>query len=53
MRRSLTLSLGDPTIFITRPISGAIIAVAVILLLLPALTAYRARRAGRPATPGA
>jgi putative tricarboxylic transport membrane protein len=45
MRRSLTLSLGDPTIFITRPISGTIIAVAVILLLLPAFTAHRARRA--------
>jgi putative tricarboxylic transport membrane protein len=45
MRRSLTLSLGDPTIFITRPISGAIIAVAVILLLLPVFTAHRARRA--------
>jgi putative tricarboxylic transport membrane protein len=44
MRRSLTLSLGDPTIFVTRPISGAIIAVAVLCLLLPLLRAVRGRR---------
>jgi putative tricarboxylic transport membrane protein len=52
IRRSLTLSLGDPTIFITRPISGAIIAVAVILLLLPVLNWSSSKARGRPATPG-
>jgi putative tricarboxylic transport membrane protein len=52
IRRSLTLSLGDPTIFITRPISGAIIAVAVILLLLPVFSWSSSKARGRPATPG-
>jgi putative tricarboxylic transport membrane protein len=43
LRQSLTLSLGDPTILITRPISGAIIALAVIFLVWPLVTqAWRA-----------
>jgi putative tricarboxylic transport membrane protein len=51
VRRSLTLSLGDPTIFIARPISGAIIAVAVISLLLPLVRVWRTAR-GRANQPG-
>jgi putative tricarboxylic transport membrane protein len=48
VRRSLTLSLGDPTIFIARPISGAIIAAAATLLLLPLIAqGVRATRAGK------
>jgi putative tricarboxylic transport membrane protein len=43
VRRSLTLSLGDPTIFVARPISGTIIAIAVISLALPLIRAWRAR----------
>jgi putative tricarboxylic transport membrane protein len=35
MRRSLTLSLGDPTIFVARPISGTIMTVAFLCLLVP------------------
>jgi putative tricarboxylic transport membrane protein len=35
LRRSLTLSLGDPTILISRPISGVIIAVAALCLVWP------------------
>jgi putative tricarboxylic transport membrane protein len=48
VRRSLTLSLGDPTIFIMRPISGAIIAAAATLLLLPLIAqGVRATRASK------
>jgi putative tricarboxylic transport membrane protein len=36
-RRSLAISVGDPGIFITRPICAAILAVAVAALLWPAL----------------
>jgi TctA family transporter len=35
LRRSLTLSLGDPTILISRPISGVIIAIAALCLAWP------------------
>jgi putative tricarboxylic transport membrane protein len=48
VRRSLTLSLGDPTIFVARPISGAIIAAAATLLLLPLIAqGVRATRASK------
>ena len=47
VRRSLTLSLGDPTIFIARPISGAIIALAMISLLLPLVRIWRAARVAK------
>ena len=33
-RRALTISRGDPTVFLTRPLSGALLAVAAVLLLL-------------------
>lgn len=35
LRRSLTLSHGDPSIFISRPISGTILAITAILVLAP------------------
>jgi putative tricarboxylic transport membrane protein len=44
LRRSMFLSEGDPTIFITRPISGAFIVATIALLILfiaPALRKYR------------
>jgi len=44
LRRSMFLSDGDPTVFITRPISGAFIFATVALLILfiaPALQKYR------------
>jgi putative tricarboxylic transport membrane protein len=45
LRRSLTLSLGDPSILVTRPISGTIIALAVIFLFWPLATqAWKALR---------
>ena len=51
MRQSLLLSQGDPTIFITRPISGPIIALALILMFLPLIKLFRnrSRRAGSAA----
>lgn len=35
LRRSLIISSGDPTIFFTRPISGTIMVIAIIMLLWP------------------
>ena len=46
LRRSMFLSEGDPTVFITRPISGAFILATVVLLIVfiaPALRKYRNR----------
>ena len=43
-RRSLLIFGGDPTGFVTRPISGAILAVFVLLILLPAIRALMKRR---------
>ncbi len=49
LRRSLTMSLGDLSILVTRPISGTIIAIAALSVLWPlvrqVLRAARARRA--------
>ena len=42
-RRALTISRGDPTVFVTRPLSGALLAVATLLLL--AVVAPNVRRA--------
>jgi TctA family transporter len=33
-RRALTISRGDPTVFITRPLSGVLLLLAAILLLI-------------------
>jgi putative tricarboxylic transport membrane protein len=48
MRQSLLLSQGDPAIFVSRPISGAILAIAALLFLLPLIKALKQRlgRAG-------
>jgi TctA family transporter len=45
LRRSMFLSDGDPTIFITRPISSGFIAATVVLLLVFILPAIRRRKA--------
>ncbi|MBI4240120.1 MAG: hypothetical protein HY613_00250 [Candidatus Rokubacteria bacterium] len=37
MRRALTLSLGDVTVFFTRPVSAALLSLTAIYWLLPAL----------------
>ncbi len=51
LRQSLLLSSGDPMIFFTRPISGPIMAVAIVFILLP-LFAFLRRR-GRARSHGA
>ncbi|HEY9445585.1 MAG TPA: tripartite tricarboxylate transporter permease, partial [Burkholderiales bacterium] len=48
-RRALSVSLGDPTTFLTRPISASIIAAAVLILCAPRLISWwRGRQAVRP-----
>ena len=44
MRQSLIGSHGDVTIFFTRPISGTIMAIAVVLIVLPLIKAMMGRR---------
>lgn len=47
MRQALTISQGQWSAFITRPLSGTLIAIALLLLAAPALTAWlRRRKAG-------
>ena len=49
LRQSLIMSQGSLLIFLTRPISGAITAVAVFFFALPVITPYWRRLRGRPA----
>jgi putative tricarboxylic transport membrane protein len=44
LRRSLLLSLGDPLIFVTRPISAILMCVAVISIVYPLLKKPKALR---------
>jgi putative tricarboxylic transport membrane protein len=44
LRRALIISRGDPTVFVTRPISAALMVVAVGALILAVLPAIRRRR---------
>jgi TctA family transporter len=44
LRRSMLLSDGDPSVFFTRPISGAFMVATVVLLLLFTLPVLRRRR---------
>ncbi|MBX2825167.1 MAG: tripartite tricarboxylate transporter permease [Gammaproteobacteria bacterium] len=46
LRQSLLASQGDVTTFVTRPISGTCILIAVILVCYPLIRKYRQRRAG-------
>ncbi len=53
LRQSLLLGSGDPSIFFTRPISGPIMVIAIILLLLPLFKMiYDRMRGKKPATAG-
>lgn len=49
LRRAMLLSRGDPTTFLTRPISGTLIAITVILLVYALASAVRQRRRARKA----
>jgi putative tricarboxylic transport membrane protein len=45
VRQSLTMSMGDPTILVERPISAVMLALAALILVSPALLKLRRRRA--------
>jgi putative tricarboxylic transport membrane protein len=47
LRQSLTMSQGRWDIFISRPISAALVAVLALILLVPWLVRWRAARAGQ------
>jgi putative tricarboxylic transport membrane protein len=51
LRQSLTLSSGNPTIFVTRPISGLILLVTAVAILWPLLTLLRRRLRGSSTAP--
>ena len=44
LRRAMILSRGDPTIFVTRPISATLMAITVLMLVLAALPALARKR---------
>ena len=44
LRRAMLIARGDATVFITRPISGGLLAVAFLLLVLAAMPKIRRRR---------
>jgi len=44
LRRAMLIARGDPTTFVTRPISGSLLALAVFLLVLAALPMIRTKR---------
>jgi TctA family transporter len=44
LRRAMLLSRGDPTVFVTKPISAGFIIAAVLLLVIVALPALRKKR---------
>ncbi len=44
LRRALLLSRGDPTVFVTRPISAVMLGIAVILLLIIVAPSIRKKR---------
>jgi len=44
LRRALLISHGDPTVFVTRPISAALLAVAVLALVVAVLPTVRRKR---------
>jgi TctA family transporter len=44
LRRAMLLSRGDPTVFFTKPISAAFMIASIILLIIVALPAIRAKR---------
>ncbi|HWM72322.1 MAG TPA: tripartite tricarboxylate transporter permease [Nocardioides sp.] len=44
LRRALIISRGDPTVFVTRPISASLLLLAVALLVVAAIPAVRRKR---------
>jgi putative tricarboxylic transport membrane protein len=44
LRRAMLIARGDATVFFTRPISGALLGIAILLLVLAVLPMFRKRR---------
>ncbi len=44
LRRAMLIARGDVTVFVTRPISGGLLAVALFLLIMAVLPMIRKRR---------
>jgi TctA family transporter len=44
LRRAMTISRGDATVFVTRPLSATLLAIAAILLIIVFLPAIRKKR---------
>jgi len=44
LRRAMTLSRGDPSVFVTRPLSAALLLIALALLVMVVLPAVRRKR---------
>ena len=44
LRRALLISRGDWSVFVTRPLSASLLAVAVVLLLIVLLPSIKAKR---------
>jgi TctA family transporter len=44
LRRALLLSRGDWSVFVTRPLSGSLLAAALVLLIIVLLPAVKAKR---------
>jgi putative tricarboxylic transport membrane protein len=44
LRRALAIARGDPAVFLQRPVSAALLAVAVLVLVVAVLPAMRRRR---------
>jgi TctA family transporter len=44
LRRALLLSRGDWSVFVTRPLSGSLLAVAVLMLVIVLLPSVKSKR---------
>ncbi|MGS5088080.1 tripartite tricarboxylate transporter permease [Hydrogenophaga sp. A37] len=53
MRRALAISQGDPTVFLTQPISATVLAITAAVLIVPRLLKRRRAPASTPLSTGA
>ncbi|MBL8907517.1 MAG: tripartite tricarboxylate transporter permease, partial [Rhizobiales bacterium] len=51
-RRAMTISQGDPWVFVTHPISAALLLIALIVLVAPIIYRWRASSSGMPKAAG-
>ncbi len=51
-RRAMSISQGDPLVFITHPISAALLLIALIVLVAPIIYRWRASSSGMPKAAG-